>query len=265
MVLKKLWNKFGGEAKTAVFQKKSIEKFEKLEAGEKVLAPKHPTDQKHFDIAQKDERLAKEVRRRNDDLIDKVNKITIHSTEPQEFKSSRPLPTKESEDRVHSTLDYKFGYHEISPEKREKNTIMMREFYEILGISAKAQEEGKEVDLTAHEGYRRLSEEQRANLIKYFGLFVRKEKQEVVDRNDVYQLAAYMRNQTEDMDHEDLQHYGKQKALAFIRKERNKFIDLERNEQAQKQLEEMEKRREVEAKRLAEKLKELEAENAGKG
>ncbi|CAD5209545.1 unnamed protein product [Bursaphelenchus xylophilus] len=258
MVVKKLWNKFGGEAKTAIYQKKSIEKFEKLAAGEKVAAPKHPTDQKYFDLALRDEKIAEEVKRKNEDLIDKVNKIKINSTEVQQDRSSRPLPSRESEWQYRDTPDYKFGFHEIPSEKMESNTISAREMYELLSIQAKVEKDGRQVDLMAHEGYRRLSPERRENLFKYFGLFVTSEQQSVVDRSEVELLVDYMNNRTGEIDKNRLAIQVKREALARVRKERNKEIDHEKREEEQQRLLEMEKRRDREFERLTQKLKEVE-------
>lgn len=57
--MKKLWKNATGDLGTALFRKKALKKFDSLEHGEKVHAPKHPTDQKHFDIALKDENIRK--------------------------------------------------------------------------------------------------------------------------------------------------------------------------------------------------------------
>ena len=51
-VIKKLLSPFFKDADIAIKQAKAIIKADKISRGEKILPPKHPTDEKHFQQAQ---------------------------------------------------------------------------------------------------------------------------------------------------------------------------------------------------------------------
>lgn len=59
-MIRKLLKPLTKETEQMVVQARAILKQDKIEHGEKVLAPKHPTDNAHFKSAQKDEKI-KEV------------------------------------------------------------------------------------------------------------------------------------------------------------------------------------------------------------
>jgi hypothetical protein len=55
--IKKLFKPLTKESEQMVHQARAILKQDKIEHGEKVLPPKHPTDEKHFKVAQQDKKI----------------------------------------------------------------------------------------------------------------------------------------------------------------------------------------------------------------
>lgn len=90
-IIKKLFRPLFKETEQTIYQAKALFKHDKIEKGEKVLAPKHPTDEKHFKETQKNEKIREEINKRRDDVIENVNKIRIKSIDPPEKPYSHRL------------------------------------------------------------------------------------------------------------------------------------------------------------------------------
>lgn len=56
-IIKKIFKPFTKETEQFVYQARALIKQDKISRGEKVLAPKHPTDEVHFKAAQEDETI----------------------------------------------------------------------------------------------------------------------------------------------------------------------------------------------------------------
>lgn len=72
------------------FQSRAIKKADKIQHGEKVLAPHYPTDERSYESVKTNEKIKKELETKHDGLIDKANKIHIKSTDvPESTPSNR--------------------------------------------------------------------------------------------------------------------------------------------------------------------------------
>ncbi|KAH7697231.1 Uncharacterized protein family UPF0240, partial [Aphelenchoides avenae] len=131
-IFKRIFGAAEREAKNVTFQQRAVLKADKISKGEKILPPKYPTEEKHFKEAVADPKLREWVNKKDEPLIDKVNKIKITRIDPPERpKSDRALPTRETE--AHRSFDaWEYGFYEPSLEKMEKNKLMLREAMEIL-------------------------------------------------------------------------------------------------------------------------------------
>lgn len=56
-IIKNIFKPVVKDAEHMVYQTKALLKQDKISKGEKVLAPKHPTDEAHFKEAQKDDKI----------------------------------------------------------------------------------------------------------------------------------------------------------------------------------------------------------------
>jgi hypothetical protein len=56
-IIKKIIRPIFKEAETTITQTRALLKQDKISHGEKILAPKHPTDETHFKDAQRDEKI----------------------------------------------------------------------------------------------------------------------------------------------------------------------------------------------------------------
>ncbi|KAK6024008.1 hypothetical protein OSTOST_10188, partial [Ostertagia ostertagi] len=117
----------------AKFQQKAIKKAEEIGQGEKILAPKYPTEEKRFKKAQADEKVKELVNKMDPTLIENVNKINIKSTEPAErWTSTKDLPTHESEWMHRNDPVWEYGFYEPEEDKIPKNKLMFREALEVV-------------------------------------------------------------------------------------------------------------------------------------
>ncbi|KIH43924.1 hypothetical protein ANCDUO_26063 [Ancylostoma duodenale] len=90
-MIKRILNAVGKKTKDANFQQKAVKKMEEIEKGEKILAPKVPTEEKRFQKAQSDEKVKEILNKKDTTLIDNMNKMNITSTDPVERWTSTKL------------------------------------------------------------------------------------------------------------------------------------------------------------------------------
>ncbi|CAJ0936115.1 unnamed protein product, partial [Mesorhabditis belari] len=199
--MKRLWNALGKETKSTIFQKKAVKQVEKMEKGEAMVkAPRHEREKKHFEEAQKDERLQKAVAERREELIDNINRIHIKSTDPPErWTSTKELPTRDSEWAHRNDPAWEFGFYEPAPERIPKSKLTFREALELLRMKqeldddsatptgAKRREQASK-DLEEHQSRDRFSMDQLDLMYKYFRPFERQDKQRVVKTEDLVRL-----------------------------------------------------------------------------
>ncbi|CAJ0587941.1 unnamed protein product, partial [Mesorhabditis spiculigera] len=200
--MKRLWNAFGKETKSAFFQKKAVKQVEKMEKAEAIsAAPHYPTEKEHRERTRNDPELKKAVGMKYEGLVDNVNKIKITSTEPPErwTKTNKDLPTRETEFAHRNDPAWEFGFYEPPHEKIPKGKLTFREALEVLRArqeladdgstpaSAKRREQAKEFLETcpAHE---RISMGEVDKMFEYFRPFERKDKQRVVQKQHLVQL-----------------------------------------------------------------------------
>ncbi len=97
--MKKVMGAMARWTKNTNYQGRAVEKVTQMsETGEKVPAPRHPSEEKHIEQAMRNDNIRQvrgrvigekreclqEVNKRRDELIEKVNQIKITSTDPPE-------------------------------------------------------------------------------------------------------------------------------------------------------------------------------------
>uniref|UniRef100_A0A7I4YIV1 39S ribosomal protein L59, mitochondrial n=1 Tax=Haemonchus contortus TaxID=6289 RepID=A0A7I4YIV1_HAECO len=268
-MIKRIFNAVGKRTKDAKFQQKAIKKQDKIEQGEKVLAPRYPTEDKRFQKAMSDEKLREIVNKKESTLVENMNKITIKSTDPVErWTSTKDLPTRESEWLHRNDPVWEYGFYEPEEKRIPKNKLMFREALEVLRArqeieddsdgpnAAKMREEARKV-YEEHKAVARVDPEKLDEMWEYFRPFVRKDTQKVVSKHDLARLQEYLHG----MSDEQTMLQGTQEGFRKLierNKEALKYYDgLDKNEQ--KQLEEaVTEQRRMEKERLAERLKGIE-------
>uniref|UniRef100_A0A0N4X0F5 39S ribosomal protein L50, mitochondrial n=1 Tax=Haemonchus placei TaxID=6290 RepID=A0A0N4X0F5_HAEPC len=131
-MIKKIFNAVGKRTKDAKFQQKAIKKQDKIEQGEKVLAPRYPTEDKRFQKAMSDEKLRELVNKKESTLVENMNKFNIKSTDPVErWTSTKDLPTRESEWLHRNDPVWEYGFYEPEEKRIPKNKLMFREALEV--------------------------------------------------------------------------------------------------------------------------------------
>uniref|UniRef100_A0A0R3RTS0 Uncharacterized protein n=1 Tax=Elaeophora elaphi TaxID=1147741 RepID=A0A0R3RTS0_9BILA len=130
--MKKIWKSVLRTIKNRNYQQKAIKYTEDMEKTETIhRAPRHPTEQKHFQKVQTDEKITQEIKKRNDVLINNVNKITVTSSEPQNrWTPTKELQSKDTEWIHRNDKIWEFGFYEPPPEKIPKGKLMFREAIE---------------------------------------------------------------------------------------------------------------------------------------
>ncbi|GMS95761.1 hypothetical protein PENTCL1PPCAC_17936 [Pristionchus entomophagus] len=202
--MKRLWNALGKPAKDANYQVNAVKHIEKLEKGEVKTesAPKHVSERKHFENAQKDGRIRDELSKKHDKLVGNMNKITIKSTNPPErWTKSKDLPTRENEFMHKNDPVWEYGFYEPPLDKMPKGKIMLREAMEVLRkmqishsegdspVAAKMRENALS-ELIEHEGVKRIGREKAEILYEYLRPFERREEQKVVSRHELARLQS---------------------------------------------------------------------------
>lgn len=203
-VMKRIWNALGKPTKDANYQVKAVQHIEKLEKGKvkNEPAPKHESEKKYFEEAQKDGKIRKELSKKHESLVENMNKLRIKSTNPPErWTSTKELPTRETEFMHRNDPIWEYGFYEPQLDKIPRGKIMMREAMQLLrkmqeadtvGDSAAAsriREQAKnEVD--DDEGVKRIGIDKAEILYTYFRPFERREEQMVVSRHELARLQS---------------------------------------------------------------------------
>ncbi|KAL3981700.1 hypothetical protein ACH3XW_44120 [Acanthocheilonema viteae] len=272
--MKKIWKSVLRAIKSRKYQQKAIKYAEDVEKTKTIhRAPRHPTEQKHFQKVQADEKITQEIRKRNSVLIDNMNKITVTSSEPQ----NRWTPTKELQSKdtewVHRNDNiWEFGFYEPPPEKIPNGKLMFREAIEILRAQCdkdfvlKLNEERRDIllpqileSLEKHPAMQRIDTEAFNTIWQYFRPFERKEQQYIVKRKDIDELRDLMlgfHKEPELPSFESLKRKREQKLEAEL------HVSLEGhlNEHEKERLERLEKMKELKGQedlRLSQELKKL--------
>ncbi|KAI6172890.1 hypothetical protein M3Y98_01023500 [Aphelenchoides besseyi] len=268
-IIKKLLSPVIGDTLTAINRAKTLIKADKISRGEKILAPKHPTEEKRFQEAQKDKEIKEKVHRIDENLIANVNQIKIRSYDPPEpTKSNRILPTRESESEHRNDPKYEYGFYEPPLEKMEKGKLMFREVMELLQAKMEIELNGENTvnaqrTLESHPATKRISKEDAELLFEFYRPFVIRDKQQVVSNEDLKILSEYMNNRGDtDLDLQDMS--AEVKALfhgnSNVALPTGSPIEHMDDQEKKQFVEEYERRRVVEAKRLEKLLNNTNAE-----
>ncbi|VDM60900.1 unnamed protein product [Angiostrongylus costaricensis] len=189
--MKRIFNVIGKRTKDAKFQQKAIRKMEDIEKGEKILAPKLPTEEKRFLSALKDDKVKELVNKKETALIENMNKIKISSTEPVErWTPTRDLPTRESEWMHRNDPVWEYGFYEPEEHRIPRNKLMFREALEsglpmhrfraaILPDKSATNVEDARAVYEKHKAVVRVDKEKLDDMWEYFRPFVRKDYQKV--------------------------------------------------------------------------------------
>uniref|UniRef100_A0A1I7WIY6 39S ribosomal protein L59, mitochondrial n=1 Tax=Heterorhabditis bacteriophora TaxID=37862 RepID=A0A1I7WIY6_HETBA len=204
--MKRIFNIIGKNAKDTSYQNKAVKHIEEMEKGSvKVPAPKHPTEEKYYKLAQDDYKITEDINEKHTSLIENMNKLNIKSTEPGErWISTKELPTKESEWLHRNDPVWEYGFYEPIESKIPKNKLMLREALEILrarqelseeGVTQgaiKSREDARNV-LTNHKAVKRVDSLILDDIWEYFRPFERKDHQKVVSKSDLALLQDHLK------------------------------------------------------------------------
>ncbi|VDO29913.1 unnamed protein product [Onchocerca flexuosa] len=173
--MKKIWKSFLRSVKNRNYQQKAIKYAEDMEkTGTIHRAPRYPTEQKHFQKIQADEKITKEIRKRDDVLIDNMNKITVTSSEPKNrWTPTKELRTKNTEWILRARCDKDF----VLKLNEERRDILLLQILE---------------SLEKHPAMQRIDNEAFSIIWQYFRPFERKEQQYIVKRKDIDELRDAM-------------------------------------------------------------------------
>ncbi|KAM3726811.1 Uncharacterized protein ACO02O_03523 [Dirofilaria immitis] len=271
--MKKIWRSLLRSVKNRNYQQKAIKYAEDMEkTGTIHRAPRYPTEQKHFQKIQADEEIRKEIRKRDDVLIDNMNKITVTSSEPKNrWISTKELQAKDTEWVHRNDRIWEFGFYEPSPEKIPKGKLMFREAIEILRARCdkdfvlKLDEERQDIllpqileSLENHPAMQRIDKEAFDTIWQYFRPFERKEQQYIVKRKDIDELRDAMLGFYKDQKMPTFESLKKMREQKLEAELHTRLEDL--NEEEKEKLErlaEMKKLRAKEDMRLSQELKKL--------
>ncbi|KAJ1358323.1 hypothetical protein KIN20_016730 [Parelaphostrongylus tenuis] len=250
--------------------------MEDIEQGEKILAPKLPTEEKRFQASLKDDKVKELVHKKEDSLIENMNKIKITSTEPVErWTSTKDLPTRESEWLHRNDPVWEYGFYEPEEDRIPKNKLMFREALEVLrarqefedeqkpsataeaaAAAAKLREDARVV-YENHKAVARVDKEKLDDMWEYFRPFVRKDYQKVVSRAELAQLQEKLQGISKEFSLIDEAKDGFRKIFQRDRGALEQYDKLDYAER--KQLEEaVSEQRRKEKERLASRLKSIE-------
>ncbi|KAK0397996.1 hypothetical protein QR680_002379 [Steinernema hermaphroditum] len=207
--MKRIFGSMSRSVKNTNYQDRAVRYAEKIDAGKvKVNAPKYPTEKKYFEKASHDASLKDKIDEKHDSLIDNMNKITIHSTEPVErWTSTKDLPTRESEFLHRNDPAWEYGFYEPPPDKMEKDRLTFREALEIMrakleleGSKEFAREEIEKAQeiLETHQGVARVDPERLERMWRYFRPFERRDTQKVVTKHKVEQLRDALHGRSDE-------------------------------------------------------------------
>ncbi|KAE9421838.1 hypothetical protein Angca_005563 [Angiostrongylus cantonensis] len=261
--MKRIFNAIGKRTKDAKFQQKAIKKMEDIEKGEKIMAPKLPTEEKRFQSALKDDKVKELVNKKETTLVENMNKIKVTSTEPVErWTSTRDLPTRESEWMHRNDPVWEYGFYEPEEHRIPKNKLMFREALEatlfLLRISKQCSErEDARTVYEKHKAVARVDKEKLDDMWEYFRPFVRKDYQKVVSKADLAQLQEKLQGISDESSLLDSAKDGFRKIFQRDKKSLELYDKLEDTER--KQLEEaISEQRRMEMDRLASRMKSME-------
>jgi hypothetical protein len=198
--IKRIANAATKDWKNANAQWKDVVKIQKIQEGEKVLPPKHPSELKAFEEAANDPKLKELIDKKDDKLIENVNKIKIESTDPPErWTATKQLPSRESEFEHRNDPIWQYGFFEPPLEKMERNRIMFREALEVLRNRMEFDTpgpDGSERPLAeeaikkynSHPAVQRIDAEKLDVMWQYFRPFERNDTQRIVRKQDLKAL-----------------------------------------------------------------------------
>lgn len=270
--MKRIFNAIGKRTKDANFQQKAIKKMEDIEKGEKILAPKLPTEEKRFQSTLNDNKLKELINKKETTLIENMNKIKITSTEPVErWTSTRDLPTRESEWMHRNDPVWEYGFYEPEEDRIPKNKLMFREALEVLRARQEFDDEQKpSTEATTakwrenaraiyenHKAVARIDKEKLEDMWEYFRPFVRKDYQKVVSKAELAKLQERLQGISKDF---SLLDGAKDGFREIFRRDKDALEQYDKLEYAErKQLEEaVSEQRRKEKERLASRLKSIE-------
>uniref|UniRef100_A0A0K0CVK7 28S ribosomal protein S26, mitochondrial n=1 Tax=Angiostrongylus cantonensis TaxID=6313 RepID=A0A0K0CVK7_ANGCA len=258
--MKRIFNAIGKRTKDAKFQQKAIKKMEDIEKGEKIMAPKLPTEEKRFQSALKDDKVKELVNKKETTLVENMNKIKVTSTEPVErWTSTRDLPTRESEWMHRNDPVWEYGFYEPEEHRIPKNKLMFREALEATNYRSFSFRSSflyssfnARTVYEKHKAVARVDKEKLDDMWEYFRPFVRKDYQKVVSKADLAQLQEKLQGISDESSLLDSAKDGFRLELNFAI-----FFILEDTER--KQLEEaISEQRRMEMDRLASRMKSME-------
>ncbi|EYC43231.1 hypothetical protein Y032_0499g2562 [Ancylostoma ceylanicum] len=268
-MIKRILNAVGKRTKDANFQQKAVKKMEEIEKGEKILAPKVPTEEKRFQKAQSDEKVREILNKKDTTLIDNMNKINITSTDPVErWTSTKDLPTRESEWLHRNDPVWEYGFYEPEEERIPKNKLMFREALEVLRArqeieddeqspAADKRREQARTIYDEHKAVARVDKEKLEEMWEYFRPFVRKDKQKVVSKFELQQLQAHLQGMSDETNLFEETKDGFRKLIERNKDALRQYDELEDTERKQLQ-EAIVEQRKAERDRLSSRLKDIE-------
>ncbi|EYC43232.1 hypothetical protein Y032_0499g2562 [Ancylostoma ceylanicum] len=243
--------------------------MEEIEKGEKILAPKVPTEEKRFQKAQSDEKVREILNKKDTTLIDNMNKINITSTDPVErWTSTKDLPTRESEWLHRNDPVWEYGFYEPEEERIPKNKLMFREALEVLRArqeieddeqspAADKRREQARTIYDEHKAVARVDKEKLEEMWEYFRPFVRKDKQKVVSKFELQQLQAHLQGMSDETNLFEETKDGFRKLIERNKDALRQYDELEDTERKQLQ-EAIVEQRKAERDRLSSRLKDIE-------
>ncbi|KAK6749655.1 hypothetical protein RB195_001955 [Necator americanus] len=267
--MKRIFNMIGKRTKDAHFQQKAVKKMEEIEKGEKILAPKVPTEEKRFQEAQGDEKVREALNKKDETLINNMNKMKITSTDPVErWTSVKNLPTRESEWLHRNDPVWEYGFYEPEEKRIPKNKLMFREALEVLRArqeveddeqtpaAAKRREQARAI-YDEHKAVARVDKEMLEDMWEYFRPFVRKDKQKVVSKFELQQLQAHLQGMSDETSLLEGTRDGFRKLFERNKDALKQYDKLDEAERKQLQ-EAISEQRRAERDRLSSRLKDIE-------
>ncbi|VDK87979.1 unnamed protein product [Litomosoides sigmodontis] len=247
--MKKIWKSVVRSVKNHNYQQKAIKYAEDIEkSGTVHRAPRYPTEQKHFQKVQANEKITQEIKKRNDVLIDNMNKITVTSSEPESrWTPTKELRSKDTEWILRTQCDKEFAL-KLDDERRDALLPQILE------------------SLEKHPAMRRIDNETFNKVWQYFRPFERKEQQYVVRRKDIDELRDIMlgfHKEPEMPSFESLKRQWEQRLETKSHASLEGGLDEEKNEKL-KRLEKMKELKEQEDARLLKELKKFDLTNEDK-
>lgn len=208
--------------KITFFQQKAVIKANEISEGNRVRAPLYPDEEKILAKLKWENRdkLEEEINRKNDALIENMNKISIVSTNPVKQQAQRELPKRPWEYIHDNKMDYEYGFFEPPLEKMEKNRIMFREALELLRARMEVESQTKtEHDthhahdyMKLHPAVNRIDKEKLDRMWEYFRPFIQKKEQKIVQKTDLETIENYVE--------------GVEKNIPHLQLERQKRLDI---------------------------------------